>query len=163
MGTRAHRQCERTPTPVGLEDARSAPHIGTVERPAACECGTLSLVDEECEHERWTLVEGEHWFVRARLRLLTSQEGGRATPIASGYRSHWTFPPEVHDEGHDAPLTLEQGPGVWLQPGEDATVRLHPLAPDLWPPLSPGLQLTMQEGARVVGVAEIIEVVAPLG
>lgn len=56
-------------------------------------------MDFEREHERWTSIEGEHWFVRARLHLLTSQEGGRATPIATGYRSHWTFPPEVHDEG----------------------------------------------------------------
>lgn len=114
------------------------------------------------EHDRWSEVEAEHWFVRAHLRLLSSAEGGRQTPIASGYRSHWTFPPEVDEDGHDAPVTLETGPDVWLQPGEEADVRLHPLAPDLWPPLTPGLELTMREGARVVGVAEIIEVVHPV-
>lgn len=116
---------------------------------------------EEQEHERWTSTEDERWFVRARLRLLTSEEGGRRTPITSGGRSHWSFPPEIHADGHDAPLTLERGPQQWLQPGEDTTVRLHPLAPDLWPPLSEGLRLTMCEGARVVGIAEVIEVVAP--
>jgi hypothetical protein len=44
---------------------------------------------------------------------------------------------------------------------ETTTVRLHPLAPDLWPALSPGLRLTMREGSRVVGVAGVIEVVTP--
>jgi hypothetical protein len=42
---------------------------------------------------------------------------------------------------------------------ETTTVRLLPLAADLWPALSPGLRLTMREGARVVGVAGVIEVV----
>jgi translation elongation factor EF-Tu-like GTPase len=118
-------------------------------------------VDEEREHDRWTATESEQWFVRARLHLLTNQEGGRTAPIASGYRSHWTFPPEVHDDGQDGPLTFERRPGAWLQPGEQTIVRLHPLAPHLWPTLSPGLRLTMKEGARVVGTAEVIEVVAP--
>lgn len=118
-------------------------------------------VVEEREHDRWTSTENERWYVRARLHLVASQRGGRAGPIASGYRSHWTFPPAIHDEGHDAPLTLENGRGRWLQPGEDATVRLHPLAPQLWPTLTPGVLLTMQEGARVVGIAEVLEVVFP--
>lgn len=120
-------------------------------------------VDVEREHDRWSEVEAEHWYVRARLRLLTPAEDGRQTGIASGYRSHWTFPAAAHREGHDAPLTLEGGPGVWLEPGDEADVRLHPLAPELWPILTPGLELTMREGARVVGVAEVVEVVHPVG
>lgn len=119
------------------------------------------LVDIAREHDRWTVTESSRWYVRARLRLSTTEEGGRKSPIASGYRSHWTFPPDVHNQGHDAPLTLEAGPSVWLHPGEEATVRLHPLAPDLWPGLEPGLRLTMREGARVVGLAEVIERVDP--
>ncbi len=113
------------------------------------------------EHERWTADERENGYIRARLRLLTHEEGGRQGPIASGYRSHWAFPPEVHNERHDAPLTLESGPEEWLNPGEDAVVRLHPLFPHLWPPIVPGVRLTMLEGARVVGIAEVVEAVPP--
>ena len=116
-------------------------------------------MDTGHEHERWAADERENGYIRARLRLLTHEEGGRKNPIASGYRSHWAFPPEVHDERHDAPLTLESGPGEWLDPGEEALVRLHPLFRDLWPTVVPGIRLTMLEGARVVGVAEVVEVV----
>ena len=119
-------------------------------------------VDIEREHERWTASEREHGYIRARLRLLTEAEGGRRTAMASGYRSNWAFPPELHDDRHDAPLTLESRQGRWLDPGEETAVRLRPLVPDLWPPVAPGLRLTMLEGARVVGVAEVIEVVSPV-
>jgi hypothetical protein len=118
-------------------------------------------VDIDKEHARWTAIERDAGYIRARLRLLTADEGGRRTPIGSGYRSHWAFPPDVHDERHDAPLTLESGPDNWLDPSEETTVRLHPLLPDLWPPVAPGLRLTMLEGARVVGVAKVVQVVAP--
>lgn len=117
-------------------------------------------MDIRHEHERWTEAERENGYIRASLRLLSHDEGGRQSPIASGYRSHWAFPPEIHGERHDGPLTLEAGPSEWLDPGEEANVRLHPLFPDLWPPLVPGVRLTMLEGARVVGVAEVIEAVA---
>jgi len=40
-------------------------------------------------------------------------------------------------------------------------VRLHPLVPDLWPAITPGLRLEMREGSRVVGHAEITEIVSP--
>ncbi|GAA5014900.1 hypothetical protein GCM10023317_53880 [Actinopolymorpha pittospori] len=118
-------------------------------------------VDIWPEHDRWTAIEGEHGYIRARLWLLSTEDGGRKGPIASGYRSCWAFPPEVHDEMHDAPLTLESGVGEWLAPGAEAIVRLHPLAPDLWPPITPGIRLTMVEGARVVGMADVLEAVPP--
>ncbi|MGK2876752.1 MAG: hypothetical protein ACSLEW_14135 [Nocardioides sp.] len=116
-------------------------------------------MDIEHEHERWTADERENGYIRARLRLLTHDESGRQSPIASGYRAHWAFAPEIPGERHDAPLTLETGPIEWLAPGEEAMVRLHPLVPELWPPIVPGIRLTMLEGARVVGVAEVVEAV----
>src|SRR4051812_41897253 len=79
-------------------------------------------VDIEREHERWTASEREHGYIRARLRLLTEAEGGRRTAMASGYRSNWAFPPELHDDRHDAPLTLESRQGRWLDPGEETAV-----------------------------------------
>jgi translation elongation factor EF-Tu-like GTPase len=117
-------------------------------------------VDIEREHERWSDEERAHGYIRARLRLLTTDEGGRNSPIYSGHRSHWAFPPEVHEERHDAPLTLE-GTRV-LALGDEAMARLHPLFPELWPEVEPGLRLTMLEGARIVGTAEVVEVVPPV-
>lgn len=113
----------------------------------------------ETEHERWTAREADDGYIRARLRLLSTEDGGRTTPIASGYRSHWGFPPDVHPDAHNAPLTKESGPGQGLDPGDEILVRLHPLAPALWPPTAPGLRLILLEGSRVIGHAEIIEAV----
>ena len=116
-------------------------------------------MDIDSEHERWTAGEREGGCIRARLRLIPTEDGGRHASIASGYRSHWAFPPEVHRDSQDAPLTIESGAGRWLGPGDEAIVRLHPLAPALWPRISSGLRLTMLEGLRVVGHAEVLEVV----
>jgi hypothetical protein len=113
----------------------------------------------ETEHERWTASEGHDGYIRARLRLLPTEDGGRKTPIVSGYRSHWGFPPDVHPDAHDAPLTIESGPGQGLDPGDETQVRLHPLAPALWPSIAPGLRLILLEGSRVIGHAEIIEAI----
>ncbi|MEA5362488.1 hypothetical protein VA596_23325 [Amycolatopsis sp., V23-08] len=113
----------------------------------------------ESEHSRWTAAEPERGYIRARLRLLTAGQGGRQNPIRSGYRSHWGFPPDLHPDSHDAPLTLEVV--KTLSPGEQAMVRLHPLVPDLWPPVTSGLRLSMYEGARIVGRADVVEVVPP--
>ena len=121
--------------------------------------GDNQAVDIERERERWSEDERTHGYIRARLRLLTTVEGGRNGPIFTGYRSHWSFPRDVHAERHDAPLTLEDGDALEL--GEEAMARLHPLFPELWPPVTPGLRLNMLEGARVVGTAEVVEAVPP--
>lgn len=117
-------------------------------------------MDPDREHDRWAATEPERGYIRAWLRLLTAEQGGRQTPIRSGYRSHWAFPPDFHRERHDAPLTLEaKGP---FTPGEEAMVRLHPLVPELWPPVFPGLRLSMFEGARLIGLADVVEVIHPV-
>lgn len=117
-------------------------------------------MDPDREHDRWTATEPERGYVRARLRLLATGQGGRRTPIHSGYRSHWAFPPDLASEHHDAPLTLETVTA--LAPGEEAMVRLHPLVSDLWPPVVPGLRLSMHEGPRIVGLADVVDVVSPI-
>jgi hypothetical protein len=135
-----------------------ANHLVPDERALRLEKFQASCVDQ---HNRITSTERSEGYIRARLRLRSTSDGGRRTAMASGYRSHWAFPPEVHAERHDAPLTFEAGPEHWLAPGEEATVRLHPLVPDLWPVVRPGLELTLLEGARVIGTARVLEVVAP--
>jgi hypothetical protein len=114
---------------------------------------------DEREAERWLRSERERGFIRARLRLLTTEEGGRRTPIVSGYRSCWSFPNELTNDMHDGPLTIEEASNLGL--GEEATVRLHPLSPEYWPRIGPGRKLGMHEGAKLVGTAIVVEVVSP--
>ncbi|MFC5175648.1 hypothetical protein [Nocardioides taihuensis] len=114
---------------------------------------------DDRELARWQKHEQEHGYIRARLHLLSTHEGGRSVPIFSGYRSSWGFPQEVHEYVHDGPLLIEDQDT--LSPGEVATVRLHPLVPDYWPEVSVGLSLGMFEGSRKVGEAVVIEVVEP--
>lgn len=108
---------------------------------------------------RWEVHERMQGFIRARLRLLTTEEGGRRTPISTGYRSSWAFPPGVHDQRHDGPLVLEDA--ETLAVGDEADVRIHPLVPHLWPLVAPGLRLEMFEGARLVGEATVLAVIPP--
>jgi hypothetical protein len=60
---------------------------------------------------------------------------------------------------HDGPLTIEGGFSLGL--GEEATVRLHPLFPEYWPEVAPGMTLSMHEGSKLVGTALVLEVVKP--
>ncbi|WP_421732443.1 hypothetical protein [Cellulomonas sp.] len=113
----------------------------------------------EREHQRWLDHELEHGYIRVRLRLLTTAEGGRRTSIYSGYRAHWGFPPEVHRESHDAPLVLEDA--LELELGQSATARIHPMWPQGWPEVTPGLRLGMFEGSRLVGTAEVLSQIGP--
>jgi hypothetical protein len=109
--------------------------------------------------ERWQEHERQHGYIRARLRLIASDDDGRTSPIYSGYRSCWGFPPELHGDMHDGPLLIEDQ--EILEPGGVAVVRLHPLFPDYWPEVSAGLKLGMFEGSRQVGEAVVIEIVNP--
>lgn len=111
----------------------------------------------DLEHDRWTSAEPEKGYIRVRLRLTAAEQRGRRTPLNSGYRAHWGFPTDFHQENLDAPLTLEGA--RTLAPGGETIARLHPLVPELWPSIEPGLRLSMLEGSRLVGVADVIEVV----
>jgi hypothetical protein len=119
---------------------------------------------DEAERRHWQRREREQGFVRLRLRLLPTEEGGRKGPIADGYRGSWDIGNRSEDDeptSNDAPLLFDE-PGKWLSPGESATARLHPLAPEFWLHVKPGLKVVMKEGRRVVGRGEVVEVVAPL-
>jgi len=112
------------------------------------------------EEERAAEYERKHGFVRARLALLATEEGGRMRPILSGYRPQW-------DLGHrtetgaiaysDAEVWIE-GMGT-LEPGAERMVRLHPFFPEYWRDVAPGAVLDMYEGNRRLGQAHVVEVV----
>ena len=100
--------------------------------------------------------EREHGYVRVRLTLVSTRDGGRRTPIASGYRSCWDVSREEDQTLlTDAPLLLEGGGR--LDPGQSAIARLHPLFREDWSGLRPGKVLGMFEGSRRVGVATVLD------
>jgi elongation factor Tu len=85
---------------------------------------------------------------RADIFLLASNEGGRATPCASGYT------PQFYFGTTDVPGTLRMG--EVLKPGERAEIEFelgHAVA------LEPGMRFAMREGGRTVGAGIVSTVV----
>ncbi|MGK5543441.1 GTP-binding protein [Streptomyces sp. URMC 127] len=83
----------------------------------------------------------------ADLRLLGADEGGRHTPVFSGYR------PQFHLRTAGVPGTLHLGgPGVAL-PGETLTASV---ALDRDVPLEAGLPFVVREGGRTVGTGTVL-------
>ena len=111
---------------------------------------------------RFEAAERERGYIRARLRLLPQAEGGRKTAITHDYRCDWDIG-NVGDDGEQTinggPLTLEQVDE--LEPGQEAIVRIHPFVPEFWHDVVPSMSINAHEGPRVVGVAEVVEVVPP--
>jgi elongation factor Tu len=116
-------------------------------------------VDEKMR-ENYERYEREHGFVRVRVRLLTAAEGGRRGPIADGYRADWDIGNRAESGErtiNGAPVLLEASTS--LAPGESATLRLHPVAPEFWKHVKPGLEVEMREGPRVVGRGKVLDIV----
>lgn len=101
--------------------------------------------------------------VTARIRLLSAAEGGRTAPLRGGsYRpNHNFFGPD------DRTMTvgfIDLPDGTELEPGGTIDV---PISFWYWPGLDgqiyPGREWRIQEGAKLVGIGTILEVLAPIG
>jgi hypothetical protein len=114
---------------------------------------------DDRERERWRQSEEQHGYVRARLRVVATKDGGRHSPVLPGYRASWGFAEGVSFFLHDAPLTIEDGESI--EPGAEGVVRLHPNLPEQWPNVASGMELEMFEGSRQYGIAVVLEVVPP--
>lgn len=95
------------------------------------------------------------------LRLTTSEEGGRRTPIGPlrpgefAYRPNWGFvalgsPPAQSG----APVFSWEKPIV--QPGDRVRAVIVPMFPAVWDTVDVGSELTMYEGQRVCGHAAVV-------
>jgi hypothetical protein len=101
-------------------------------------------------------------FIEADICLLTPEEGGRRTGIASGYRCNcrlWRAG-EHESSYHDATVFILDVPILdvpEILPGSSARARLQPHYPDEWADLAVGSDFELCEGPRVIGRATVTE------
>lgn len=95
--------------------------------------------------------------VRANIRLLSTVEGGRASPIKGSYRpNHNFFGPD------DREMTMgfiDLPDNAELHPGDSIDL---PITLSNWPGLEgqiyPGREWRIQEGPKLVGIGTVLEV-----
>lgn len=85
----------------------------------------------------------------ARVYLLPGREGGRSTPVATGYR------PQFYLRTADVVGNIDLGEAAVARPGETVTLTVE-LGREV--PLEPGLGFAVREGGRTVGAGTVQEV-----
>jgi len=98
--------------------------------------------------------------VRARLRVVAVEHGGPPEGVADGARPSWGIGQRLSGDGllGRAPVAVEGGR---IGPGRTGVVRIHPADWEAWGDVRPGDTIPMLEGPRIVGIAEVVEVVRP--
>lgn len=97
--------------------------------------------------------------MRTRLRMMTTEEGGRQRAVWSGYRPHVWFGGigEGQRAYYGVQVTLDAADQA--EPGLDVSAILQPLVPASWPDVMPGTTLHLYEGVREVGQAHVRDIV----
>ena len=94
-------------------------------------------------------------YVKARITLLTHEEGGRLTPLSSKggvYRPHVRV-----GAGDLLGVQFVDGPAQ-VAPGAEAEVVMQLLYSGVdYSPLAPGITFTVLEGLKVVATGTVIE------
>lgn len=85
----------------------------------------------------------------ARVYVLAAREGGRTTPVASGYR------PQFYIRTADVVGDVDLGEAAVARPGETVTMTVE-LGRDV--PLESGLGFAIREGGRTVGAGTVTSV-----
>lgn len=85
----------------------------------------------------------------ARVYVLSAAEGGRTTPVATGYR------PQFYIRTADVVGDVDLGATAVARPGDTVTVSVE-LGRDV--PLEPGLGFAVREGGRTVGAGTVTSV-----
>ncbi len=95
--------------------------------------------------------------VRARIRLLSTAEGGRTAPVRGSYRpNHNFFAPDSREM---AMAFIELPPGMAVEPG--GSIELSVTFWDcggLEGEIYPGREWRIQEGAKLVGIGTVLSV-----
>ncbi|MBC2864307.1 elongation factor Tu [Streptomyces mexicanus] len=85
----------------------------------------------------------------ARVYVLSAREGGRRTPLSSGYR------PQFYIRTADVVGDVDLGEAAVARPGETVTMTVELGRPV---PLEPGLGFAIREGGRTVGAGTVTAV-----
>ncbi|WP_428934161.1 elongation factor Tu [Streptomyces sp. ACT015] len=85
----------------------------------------------------------------ARVYVLSTREGGRSTPVSTGYR------PQFHIRTADVVGDVDLGATAVARPGDTVTMAVE-LGRDV--PLEPGLGFAVREGGRTVGAGTVTSV-----
>ena len=85
----------------------------------------------------------------ARVYVLSAREGGRTTPVATGYR------PQFYIRTADVVGDVDLGETAVARPGDTVTMAVE-LGRDV--PLEPGLGFAIREGGRTVGAGTVTSV-----
>jgi hypothetical protein len=96
-------------------------------------------------------------YVEAVLTMRRTEDGGRKSPIRSGYRPNWWLPGEAGNVW--AGGTVELTESEELAPGGMGTVRIYPFVPEVWSSLQTGSALEMCEGPALIGKGTVTQVV----
>lgn len=99
--------------------------------------------------------------VRANIRLLSTAEGGRTSPIRGSYRPNHNF---FGSDNREMTIGFVDLPdGMELSPGDSIDL---PITFCSWPGLRgqiyPGREWRIQEGGRLIGIGTVIEILAPV-
>jgi|SRR5579859_3358246 len=91
----------------------------------------------------------------AALKYYTTEEGGRRTPAKSGYRPQIKFDfEEMQTSGQQAFIDKEI-----VCPGDTVNAEITMSSPMIFKGrLSSGMAFQFREGARIIGVGQIIEI-----
>jgi translation elongation factor EF-Tu-like GTPase len=91
----------------------------------------------------------------ATLKYYTAEEGGRRTPAKSGYRPQIKFDfEEMQTSGQQTFIDKEI-----VYPGDTVKAEIKMLSPMIFNTrLSNGMTFQFREGARVIGIGQIIEI-----
>lgn len=85
----------------------------------------------------------------ARVYVLSAREGGRATPLSTGYR------PQFYIRTADVVGNVDLGEAAAARPGETVEMTVE-LGREV--PLEPGLGFAVREGGRTVGAGTVLSV-----
>ena len=95
--------------------------------------------------------------VRSMITLLSSESGGRNSPVRKGYSPNHNFGDETNREFYIGRLELSEEDS--LAPGESRELVIHFLSGQgLRENLTPGRSWRIQEGAKLVGEGTVLEV-----
>ncbi|WP_374409686.1 hypothetical protein [Novosphingobium colocasiae] len=119
--------------------------------------GDIVVIEEAATLLARSTMRDQTITVKARIRLLSKAEGGRASPIRGSFRPNHNF-----FGADDREMTIGQidlPDNAELQPGASIDLAMTFLN---WPGLEgqiyPGREWRIQEGARLIGTGTVLEV-----